>query len=246
MNPVIFELGPFAIRWYGVLLATTIAVSMVVAYRYGPWFGITTPVLDKTTVTFTIAALIGARIGYVVSHPAEFHRVLDIIRVDRGGLTSHGAIAAGLLYLVWAARRYGISAWTFADAFGWAIPIGNVFVRIGNFINGELYGNPTTLPWGVRFPTSPDLPRHPLQLYEALFAILIMLYARRVAAHRRFEGQVFWVIMVLTSVGRVFLDALRSEVRAFGPFTLGQIPAVMLIVWGVWTLTREAGRPARG
>ncbi len=78
---------------------------------------------------------------------------------ERGGLTSHGAIAAGLLYLVWAARRYGISVWTFADAFDWTNPIGNVFVRIGNFINGELYGNPTALPWGVRFPTSPDLPR---------------------------------------------------------------------------------------
>jgi phosphatidylglycerol:prolipoprotein diacylglycerol transferase len=238
MNPVIVEIGPLAIRWYGVLLATTIAISMLVAYRYGPRFGIAPAVLDATTVGFTIAALAGARIGYVVSHPAEFGNVLDIVRVDRGGLTSHGAIAAGLLYLVWAARRHGISAWTFADAFGWAIPIGNVFVRIGNFINGELYGNPTALPWGVRFPTSPDLPRHPLQLYEALLAILIVLYARRVAARRQFDGQVFWVIMVLTSIGRVFLDALRSDMRAVGPFTLGQIPAVILIVWGAWTLMR--------
>lgn len=238
MNPVIVELGPFAIRWYGVLLAATIAASMVVAYRYGPRFGIPASVLDRTTVNFTIAALIGARIGYVVSHPAEFHLVLDIIRVDRGGLTSHGAIAAGLLYLVWAAKRYRISPWTFADAFGWAVPIGNVLVRIGNFINGELYGNPTTLPWGVRFATSPEVPRHPLQIYEAVFAILILLYARRVAARRRFEGQVFWVIMVLTSIGRVFLDALRSEMRALGPFTLGQLPAVLLILWGAWVLLR--------
>jgi phosphatidylglycerol:prolipoprotein diacylglycerol transferase len=238
MNPVIVEIGPFAIRWYGVLLATTIAVSMVVAYRYGPRFGIPPAVLDATTVGFTIVALIGARIGYVVSHPSEFGNVLDIVRVDRGGLTSHGAIAAGLLYLAWASRRTGISAWTFADTFGWAIPIGNIFVRIGNFINGELYGNPTALPWGVRFPTSPDLPRHPLQLYEAFLAILILLYARRVAARRQFDGQVFWVIMVLTSIGRVFLDTLRSDVRAIGPFTLGQIPAVILIVWGTWTLMR--------
>lgn len=245
MDPVIIHLGPLTVRWYGVLLATTIGVGMLVAYRYGPRLGIPTAVLDKTTITFTIVALIGARIGYIVSHPSEFGHVLDIFRVDRGGLASHGAIVAGLLYLVWAARRHHISAWTFADVFVWAVPIGHVFIRIGNFINGELYGNPTTLPWGMRFPTSPDVPRHPLQLYEPIVAILIMLYARRVAARRRFEGQVFWTIMVPTSVGRLFLDTLRSEMRALGPFTIGQIPALILIAWGVWALRRGAARQTR-
>ncbi len=243
MDPVIVQLGPLAIRWYGVLLATTIGVSMVVAYRYGPRFGIPSEVLDRTTVTFAIVALVGARLGYIVSHPTEFSRLIDLVRIDRGGLTSHGAIAAGLLYLAWASRRYGIPAWTFADAFGWAVPIGNMFVRIGNFINGELYGDPTTLPWGVRFLTAPDVPRHPLQLYEALLAVVILLYARRVAAHRQFAGQVFWTIMVTTSAGRIFLDALRSDVRALGVLTLGQMAALVLIVWGGLALWSGARRP---
>lgn len=238
MDPIIVQLGPFAIRWYGVLLAVTIAVSMVVGYRYGPRFGIPTAVLDRTAVNFAVVAIIGARLGYVLSHPAEFRHLPDIVRIDLGGLTSHGAIAAGLLYLAWAARRYQIPVWTFADAFGWAIPIGNVFVRIGNFINGELYGDPTSLPWGVRFPVSPDLPRHPLQIYEALLAIVILLYARGVAARRRFPGEVFWAIMLPTSLGRLVLDALRSDVRALGFLTLGQIPALALIVWGVVAMAR--------
>jgi phosphatidylglycerol:prolipoprotein diacylglycerol transferase len=243
MNPVVIQFGSFAIRWYGVMLATMIAVSMVVAYRIGPRFGISAAILDRTTVGFTLAAIIGARFGYVVSHPSEFRSLIELVRVDHGGLTSHGAIAAGLLYLYWASRRFGISIWTFADVFGWSIPIGNVFVRIGNFINGELYGDPTTRPWGVHFSTAPGPARHPLQIYEMIFAVIIILWARRIAARPRFAGQVFWSIVVATSAGRVFLDALRSDVRAVGWLTLGQIPALILIVCGVVAL-RQGSRHA--
>lgn len=242
MDPVLFQFGPLTIRWYGVMLAVTIAVSMIVGYRYGPRFGIPTAVLDRTALTFTIAALVGARLGYVISHPAEFRNLVEIVRVDHGGLTSHGAIAAGLLYLVWAARRYGLSLWSLTDVFGWSIPIGNVFVRFGNFANGELYGDPTTLPWGVRFSTAPDAPRHPLQIYEMLLAGVILLGARKIAAHRRFGGQVFWSMVVATSVGRVFFDALRSDLRAVGLLTLGQIPALLLIGWGTVALLRGRNR----
>ncbi|MGQ0548576.1 MAG: prolipoprotein diacylglyceryl transferase [Armatimonadota bacterium] len=242
VDPVIIQIGPLAIRWYGVMLATMIAVSMFVGYRYGPRLGVPTAVLDRTALTFTIVALVGARLGYVLSHPGEFGNPIEIIRVDHGGLTSHGAIAAGLLYLVWAARRYGVSVWSLADVFGWSIPIGNVFVRFGNFANGELYGDPTTLPWGVRFPTAPDAPRHPLQIYEMLLAGIILFWARRIAANRRFEGQVFWTIVVATSLGRVVFDALRSDLRALGPLTLGQIPALLLIGWGAVVLLRRRYR----
>ncbi|MDR7455015.1 MAG: prolipoprotein diacylglyceryl transferase, partial [Armatimonadota bacterium] len=116
-------------------------------------------------------------------------------------------------------------------------------VRIGNFINGELYGDPTSLPWGVRFATAPDVPRHPLQLYEAALAVAILLYARRVAARRRFAGEVFWTIVVATSLGRLAFDALRSDVRVLGPLALGQVPALILVVWGAWALWQGARHP---
>ncbi|MBI3998361.1 MAG: prolipoprotein diacylglyceryl transferase [Armatimonadetes bacterium] len=245
MDPIIVQFGPLAIRWYGVMLATTIAVSMIVGYRYGPRFGIPTAVLDRTALTFAIVALAGARLGYVVAHPAQFADPVEILRIDHGGLGSHGAIAAGLLYLVWAARRYGVSLWALADVFVWAIPIGSIFIRFGNFMNGELYGDPTSLPWGVRFPTAPDAPRHPLQIYEMLIGALILLWARKIASHRRFDGQVFWSIIVASSIGRVFLDALRSDMRAVGIITLGQIPALLLLAWGTFELLRR-GRAAAG
>ena len=243
VDPVIIQFGGVALRWYGVMLATTIFVSVIVASRYARRFGVPSAVLDQTVFGFTVAALVGARLGYVVSHPSEFRNLVEIIRIDHGGLTSHGAIAAGLLYLAWAARRHRISVWALADLFGWSIPIGNVFVRFGNFANGELYGDPTALPWGVRFPTAPDGPRHPLQIYEMLLAGVILLGTRRIAAGRRLEGQVFWFIIVATSLGRMVFDAMRSDAKAVGMLTLGQIPALLLIAWGAVVLLR-GGRPA--
>jgi phosphatidylglycerol:prolipoprotein diacylglycerol transferase len=235
---VLIQFGSFVIRWYGVMMATTILVSLWLAYRWGPRFGVDRPLIDRIAWWLIIALFVGARLGYVVSHPAEFRDPLEILRVWHGGLSSHGAIAAGLLFVLLIARRTGRSMWSLADTFAWTIPLGNIFVRFGNFANGELYGDPTTLPWGFRFPTVPGGPRHPLQLYEMLLAAIILLVASPIARRRAFPGQVWWGIVVLTSVGRVLLDLLRSEMRLWGILTAGQIPAVLLIVAGVWFLRR--------
>lgn len=238
MNPVLVQIGPLVIRWYGVMLATTIVLSLRMAYRYGPRYGISTAQLDRLAIPFIVAALIGARLGYVVSHLSEFTNPIEILRVDHGGLSSHGAIAAGLLVLWIAGRRQGISLWNFADAIAFVIPLGNILVRFGNFMNGELYGDPTSLPWGISFPGTSG-PRHPLQLYEMVFGVLVLIKGIRVARRRAFEGQVFWTIMVLTSIGRIGLDLLRSEDRIWWIVAPGQIPAAILLVVGLWFLLRR-------
>lgn len=240
MNPVLVQLGPLTIRWYGVMMAITILAGVAMAYRYGPRFGIPRAELDRLAAPFVLTAFVGARLGYVVSHPAEFSNPLEIVRVYHGGLTSHGAIAGGLIALWWFARRRGLSLWDLADTAAWAIPLGNVFVRFGNFMNGELYGDVTTLPWAVTFPGVPG-PRHPLQIYEMIFALIILAVAIPLGRRRRFSGQIFWTVVVLTSVGRIFLDLLRSEERVFWVITFGQIPAALLVAVGFWVLaTRKS------
>ncbi|MGH2454512.1 MAG: prolipoprotein diacylglyceryl transferase, partial [bacterium] len=146
MDPVLFQIGPFVVRWYGVMMAATVVTSLWAAARWGPRFGVPRQQIDRIVFSLVILLFAGARLAYVLTHPGEFRDPAEIVRIWHGGLSSHGAIAAGLLY-VWAvARRSGISVWSLADTFAWAIPLGNVFVRIGNFMNGELYGDPTTLP----------------------------------------------------------------------------------------------------
>lgn len=248
MNPILIQLGPVIIRWYGVMMATMILATVLLAYRFGPRFGVSTQVLDRISISFILAAFAGARLGYVISHLAEFTHPIEILRIDHGGLTSHGAIAGGMLLLWWASRRSNVSFWTLTDTVAWVIPLGNIFVRFGNFMNGELYGDVTTLPWAVTFPGVVGA-RHPLQIYEMIFALIILAMALRVAARRAFEGQLFWTVAVLTSIGRIMLDLFRSEDRIFSVITLGQIPAIILLLSGIWflatrrTQTRAGIRP---
>src|SRR4030067_3043070 len=107
MNPVIFELGPIVVRWYGVMMALTILTSIVFATRWGPRFGIDRAFIDRITFWLAIVLFTGARMGYVVSHPGEFRDPLEIFRLWHGGLTSHGALAPRLLYRDLLARRAG-------------------------------------------------------------------------------------------------------------------------------------------
>jgi phosphatidylglycerol:prolipoprotein diacylglycerol transferase len=237
MNPVIVEVGPLVIRWYGVMMALMILLAVAMAYRYGPRLDVPTRELDRLTVPFVVTAFIGARVGYVLSHPAEFTNPLEILRIDHGGLTSHGAIAAALILLWITSRRRHLSFWSLADTTAWAVPLGNILVRFGNFMNGELYGDRTHLPWGVTFPGVPG-PRHPLQIYEMILGAGVLLAAVRVAERRRFEGEVFWTTMVLSSIARIALDLLRTEDRVVWVLTLGHIPALILIVVGIWFLAR--------
>ncbi|MGH2359552.1 MAG: prolipoprotein diacylglyceryl transferase, partial [bacterium] len=237
MNPVIVEVGPLVIRWYGVMMALMILLAVAMAYRYGPRLGVPTRELDRLTVPFVVTAFIGARVGYVLSHPAEFTNPLEILRIDHGGLTSHGAIAAALILLWLTSRRRHLSFWSLADTTAWAVPLGNILVRFGNFMNGELYGDRTHLPWGVIFPGVPG-PRHPLQIYEMILGAGVLLAAVRVAERRRFEGEVFWTTMVLSSIARIALDLLRTEDRVVWVLTLGHIPALILLVVGIWFLAR--------
>ena len=247
MDPVLVQIGPVVIRWYGVMMAVTILTALWVAYRIGPLVGVGREQVDRIAVPFILLAFAGARIGYAVSHPAEFAHPLEILRLDHGGLTSHGAIAGGLVALWWGVRRTGVRLWDFADATVWVIPLGNVFVRFGNFMNGELYGDPTTLPWAVTFPGVPG-PRHPLQFYEMLLALVILAVTLPTVKRRAFSGQLFWTVVVLTSLGRIALDLLRSEDRVWGVLTLGQLPAAVLVVAGLWFLLsarKSTGRAAR-
>src|SRR5579883_3700 len=118
MHPVLFQLGPLALRWYGVMMGLALFLSVPITAHFGERFGIPrTLIIDRLAVPFLASLLVGARIGYVVSHPAEFAGdPLAAVRPPYAGLASHGSIAAGLLFLWWWCRRHAVSLWRLADA----------------------------------------------------------------------------------------------------------------------------------
>ncbi|MCS7172979.1 MAG: prolipoprotein diacylglyceryl transferase [Armatimonadetes bacterium] len=240
MDPVLVQIGPIVLRWYGAMMALAILLGLWLSGRMAPLFGIPVEVVDRHGIPFILWLFAGARLGYVVSHPGPFlANPVEILRIDRGGLASHGAIAAGLLYAWWLGRREGISPWSFTDLCAVWIPLANLLVRFGNFMNGELYGDRTSLPWGVVFPTAPDGPRHPLQLYEMLTSAILFGLVLRWTDRRRYPGEVFWKTMVFLSGVRFLLDLLRSQDRVIGFLTLGQVAALVLLASGVYVLARH-------
>ncbi len=238
MHPVLVRLGPLSLRWYGVMMGIALFVSVPLTAHFGEQFGIARAlIVDKLAVPFLVVALVGARLGYVVSHPQEFvAHPLEAILPPYAGLASHGAIAAGLLFLAWWCPRHRVPLWRLVDAMTPAILVAIILVRWGNFMNGELFGDPTSLPWGIAPPTLPGGPRHPLPLYEMAGTALILVWVVRKAAYRPFDGFLFWSAIVASSVLRFLLDFLRSQDRTVFFLTWGQIAALILIAWGAWFL----------
>jgi len=132
------------------------------------------------------------------------------------------------------------------DAMAPAVLAAIVLVRWGNFMNGELFGDPTSLPWGIAVPGLPGGPRHPLPLYEIAGTLAILGWILTVARRPRpFDGAVWWTAIIASSVLRFLLDLLRSEDRTAAFLTYGQMAALVLIAWGAWFLWHASHRPAQ-
>ena len=260
MHPVLFELGPLTVRWYGVMMGLALFLSIPVTAHFAARFGIGRAVVDTLAVPFLVTLVVGARAGYVVTHLGEFAgRPLAAVLPPYAGLASHGSIAAGLAFLAWWCPRHRVPVWRLLDAMAPAVLVAIVLVRWGNFMNGELFGAPTSLPWGVAVPGVPGGPRHPLPLYEIAGTVVILggvlaLARRRVAVktaggdagsdrrgaaaqtERPFDGAVWWSAIAASSALRVVLDLLRPEDRTPLFLTLGQMAGLLLLGWGTWFL----------
>lgn len=193
IDPVLIELGPLAIRWY----ALAYIVGIMLAWRYmrvlvsreSLWGGQPQPAqldVDDFVLWATLGIVLGGRIGYVLFYnPAFFfENPSEILSVWHGGMSFHGGFLGTVLAMILFAWRRGLSVWTLFDLAGAAAPIGLFFGRLANFINAELWGRETDLPWGFVFPGAGPLPRHPSQLYEAALEGLVLFFILRALTHR--------------------------------------------------------------
>lgn len=225
MDPVAFSLGGLTIRWYGLLAATAFLTGYLLSRHWALLYGIDEDKFDRLVLILVPVIVIGARTAYVVAtwdyfrnHPAE------ILRIDKGGLGSHGAIIGTLIVGFFAVRKMGIEFWNAADAFAPAFPLAHVFVRLGNFINGELYGLPTRLPWGIVFRGTTE-PRHPSMLYEGLVSIGTLFLVLHWAKHRKTHGEVYLKMLFTISVVRLVVDYTRPRTEVFLGMMLTQVLA---------------------
>ncbi len=188
-DPVALQLGPLAIRWYGLMYLLAFALFLLLGrqrIKAGPQPGWTVKELDDLLFYGVLGVVLGGRLGYVLFYqPAHFlAHPLEILSVWQGGMAFHGGFLGVLVAMVLFARRTGKSWLAVTDFIAPLVPLGLGAGRIGNFINGELWGRPSDMPWAVVFPQIDSIPRHPSQLYQfaleglALFALL-WLFSRK-------------------------------------------------------------------
>jgi len=255
-DPVLVHLGPIAIRWYalayvaGILLGWRYAVSLVKNARLWPLRGApaTAEQIDDLILWITVGVIVGGRLGHVFFYTPQliWRDPVEILKTWHGGMSFHGGALGVLLALTLFAWRNKLDLLRLGDVAAACTPIGLFFGRIANFINGELWGRPTSLPWGIIFPGAGPEPRHPSELYEAGLEGLVLFLVLRWSTHGRKDLNRRGVVMGLFIAGyglaRTSLENVRepdSYMPSF-PFglTMGMILSIPMILVGAWLIWR--------
>jgi phosphatidylglycerol:prolipoprotein diacylglycerol transferase len=258
ISPELFRLGPFRIRWYGLMYV----VGYVVGYRIikrrvlRGMVRLTRSELDALIGYLVTGMLVGARIMYAVAYqPGHFlSDPLELFAIWHGGLSFHGALIGIAVAALVFARVHDVAFWRLADTLAVASTPGLFFGRLGNFINGELYGRVTTVPWAMVFPTDPEhLPRHPSQLYEAVVEGLVLFlvlraFERRATMRRWYRpGLVAGAFLCGYGTLRFLLEFTRQPDPqlsfVLGPFSMGQLLCAAMVVVGVALLRARIRLP---
>lgn len=251
LDPILIDLGLIRLSWYGLMYVLGFLISyLLVRYQLKRKdFGVLKPEVDGLYFYSILGLMIGARLGYVLFYNLQMYldHPLEIPAFWHGGMSFHGGligVLTGGILFCWKNKK---SFWKIADLMIATAPIGLGLGRIGNFINGELYGRVTQVTWGMIFPQGGPYPRHPSQLYESaleggvLFFILWFLKDKKLPA-----GSLLAIFLFLYGVFRFLVEFVREPDPQLGlilgPFTMGQILTVFMIVGGIILFLYSKGK----
>jgi phosphatidylglycerol---prolipoprotein diacylglyceryl transferase len=242
MDPEIFSIGPLSVRWYGMmyLLAFAFGFGILKLLCRHRKLVVSNEIISDLFFYVMLGVILGGRLGYVLFYNLDFyvHHPLSVLAVWEGGMSFHGGLL-GVITASWLfCRKKGLPTLLMGDILVTAASLGLGFGRIGNFINAELWGRTTDLPWGMVFPGGGPLPRHPSQLYEALlegvvlFVILLWLHKREVTA-----GIPFFSFFFFYGVFRFIVEFFREPDAQLGFLwsfvTMGQLLSIPMILLGM-------------
>ncbi|HUX97497.1 MAG TPA: prolipoprotein diacylglyceryl transferase [Bacteroidales bacterium] len=246
VNPEIFRVGAFAVRWYGLLFASSFFFGYIIMNKIFKNENLGEAVLDRLTIYMAIGTILGARIGHCLFYEPAYYlkNPLEILMIWHGGLASHGA-AVGILTALWMFAKKERKEYTWIlDRIVITVALAGFFIRMGNLMNSEIYGVETTVPWGFVFLRNHEVaPKHPTQIYEALtylaiFVLLYRLYWSKKGEH--FQGLLISLFLILVFTARFFIEFLKEDQVSFEAtmkINMGQwlsIPFVLMGLWGLY------------
>jgi phosphatidylglycerol:prolipoprotein diacylglycerol transferase len=258
IDPVIVQLGPFALRWYALAYVGGLLLGWFLTKRLvtRPGWRITPEDVDDLLFYITLGVILGGRLGYVLFYnlPTYLEHPAQILMVWQGGMSFHGGLIGVLVAMAWFARSRRVPFLDVADAVAAITPIGLLFGRIANFINGELFGRVTDLPIGVVFPNGGPEPRHASQLYEAFLEGLVLLIVLQWLARRprtpADRGLIGGTFLLGYGIARFLVEFAREPDAQLGyllgGLTMGQLLSVPVALVGAWLIlrTRRVASPA--
>ncbi len=245
IDPILLKVGIFEIRWYGLLYALAFLVGYFILLKLAPRFNIKKEHIEDYIPWVIIADIVGARLFEVIFYDPQYYfsNPLKILAVWEGGLASHGAIIAIILATFYFCRKKKINFYNFVDAAAIPVALGAAFVRVGNFINSELVGKISALPWAVEFAGHEGL-RHPVQLYQSFGHIIIfVLLLSMLKLKNRKEGTIFWSLLFLDSLFRFFTEFFKDLPLDYGFFflnlNLAQWASIIIILISIKPLYKR-------
>jgi len=250
-NPILIDLGLFQIRWYSLAYILGIIIGWIYAVKI---IKLTTknirnfdPVkkshFDDLIIYLVIGIILGGRIGYVIFYNLEYYsqNFFEIFKVWQGGMSFHGGLLGVIISTIIFSKKTKTNFFKFTDIISCAAPIGIFFGRIANFINGELYGKISTLPWAVIFPDGGNVARHPSQIYEAILeGIFLFILINYFALKKQLifkTGFISGIFLILYSILRIFSENFREPDMHLGYFfnyfSLGILLSFVTLIAGL-------------
>ncbi|XSG85196.1 MAG: prolipoprotein diacylglyceryl transferase [Methylohalobius sp. ZOD2] len=252
IDPVAIQIGPLKVHWYGLMYVIGFLGAWFLARWRAPRHDWQTETIDDLIFYGALGVVLGGRIGYMVFYnfPVLLHDPWSFFRVWEGGMSFHGGLLGVLAAMGWFAHKHRRAFFEVTDFLAPLVPVGLFFGRLGNFINGELWGKVTDLPWGMVFPTGGPLPRHPSQLYEAILEGLVLFTVLWIySAKPRPRMAVSGLFLLLYGAFRFLVEFIREPdahigYLAFGWLTMGQLLSTPMILAGLLLLAFAYRRPS--
>ena len=242
-DPVAFSIFSLNFRWYSFAYIFGIIIGWILAKKYLVKNDEILKKFDDYITFLIIGIILGGRLGYVIFYNLDYYKnnILEIFFIWQGGMSFHGGLLGVVLASVWFAKKNNQDPYLYLDVVSIVAPIGIFFGRVANFINSELYGIETSLPWGVKFIKVDDLYRHPSQLYEAFFEgiilFVILLYLRKKFLMRS-PGFISGMFLLIYSTFRFLIEFLRAPDEQLGyillNLSMGQIISLIFLVIGIY------------
>ncbi len=247
VGPELFNIGPFSVRWYGLLFA----MAFIVGFKIMQWMykreNKHESDVEQLTVYMIVGTVIGARLGHCLFYNPEYYfaNPLEILMVWKGGLASHGASIGILISLYVYTKKKKVSFLWQMDRVVVATALGGSFIRLGNLFNSEIIGKAADVPWAFIFTKVDNVPRHPTQLYESLgylviFLILFFIYKNKYKVLN--DGFIFGLFLFLLFTFRIIVEFFKENQTGFEEgmaFNMGQLLSVPFVILGVILIVRS-------